>query len=63
MNRSRWEYGLLDAMNFPSLRIISNDIAVVIKDRYPKAKYHFLVLPKEDIDNLFEVSQRCSIQN
>lgn len=63
MDRSRWAYGLLDAMKMPSLLIISNDIAVVIKDRYPKAKYHFLVLPHEDIDNLFEVSQRCSVQN
>lgn len=35
--------------------IISNDVAVVIEDKYPKAKYHFLVLPRENIRDIFQV--------
>lgn len=47
--------GLLETMKDPLYRVISSEIAVVIKDKFPKAKYHFLVLPLENIDTVFQV--------
>lgn len=36
--------------------LIETDQAVVIKDAYPKAQYHFIVVSKEDIPNVSAVS-------
>lgn len=52
---NHWATGLLQAMKDPSLQVISNDIAVVIKDKYPKAKYHYLILPWENIPDIYHV--------
>ena len=30
----------------PSVHLVSNNHAVTIFDKYPKARYHFLVLPR-----------------
>lgn len=51
-----WAFGLLDKMKDPSNWIISNDEIVVIADKFPKAKFHFLVLPRQNIPDIFEVS-------
>lgn len=51
-----WSLGLLEAMRNPELIVISNDMAVVIKDKYPKAKNHFLILPCENIPSIYHVS-------
>lgn len=51
-----WTRGLLTAMKDPDLMVISNKEIVVIKDKFPKAKHHFLVLPKENISSIFHVS-------
>lgn len=37
-------------------QLIETDLATVMKDVYPKAQYHFLVVPKEDISNICAVS-------
>lgn len=50
-----WQMGLLNAMKDPSLLVIKSNLAVVIKDKYPKAKHHFLVLPLENIPSIFKV--------
>lgn len=47
-----WANGLLGAMDDPNLRVYSDSRVVVIKDKYPKAQYHFLILPKESISSL-----------
>ncbi|XP_045178329.2 aprataxin-like [Mercenaria mercenaria] len=47
-----WSQGLLDTMNDPEFIVESDDKMTIIKDKYPKAKYHFLVMPKETIPNL-----------
>lgn len=36
--------------------LIETDRACVMKDFYPKAQYHFLVVAKEDIPNVTAVS-------
>lgn len=50
-----WALGLLNAMDDPDLKVFSDDEVVVIKDKYPKAKFHYLVLPKENISDLKKV--------
>lgn len=47
-----WSMGLKSSMDDPELRVDSDDKCVIIKDKYPKARYHFLILPKENIPNL-----------
>ncbi|CAD5114485.1 DgyrCDS3611 [Dimorphilus gyrociliatus] len=47
-----WMEGLKQAMENPDLKVLETDKAVVIKDKYPKARHHYLVLPKENISNL-----------
>ena len=51
-----WANGLLVAMEDPNLQIYTDNRVVVIRDKYPKALHHFLVLPKEKISNLKEVN-------
>ena len=43
-------------MKDPTLTVIKSNMAVVIKDKFPKAKHHFLVLPLENIPSIFQVS-------
>ncbi|XP_022095257.1 aprataxin-like isoform X2 [Acanthaster planci] len=50
--KGHWSLGLKDSMNDPSKQVQEDDRVVVIKDKYPKARYHFLVLPKENISKL-----------
>lgn len=52
---NHWSNGLLTSMRDPNLRIKEDDRIVVIKDKYPKARFHYLVLPKEDILTIWHV--------
>jgi aprataxin len=47
-----WNEGLLTYVNNPKHTdiVYSNDDVVVIKDKYPKAKFHFLVMPKKRME-------------
>ncbi|KAL5004533.1 hypothetical protein ScPMuIL_017989 [Solemya velum] len=47
-----WSQGLKSSMDDPELRIDADEKIVIIKDKYPKAKFHFLLLPKISIPNL-----------
>ena len=51
-----WTAGLLYTIKDPKNLIISSEDAVVIHDKYPKAKHHYLVLPKADIPDIFHVN-------
>lgn len=54
-----WSTGLLQAMNDPHLKVSEDDEIVVITDKYPKAKHHYLVMPKkDDIHNLKAVTRK-----
>ena len=44
--RPNWSKGLRTDMKKPELVVFSTTSVVVIKDKFPKAKYHFLVLPR-----------------
>ena len=53
-----WSRGLLTAMEDPELVVQSDKEAVVIRDKYPKARHHYLVLPRERIDRASELHRR-----
>ncbi|XP_064550976.1 aprataxin-like protein [Drosophila montana] len=53
-----WQTGLIKSLLDPINLIITTDIAVVIADKYPKARHHYLVLPKEDIASIFQLSKK-----
>lgn len=58
MNKTsgNWSLALIETMKNPIYQVISSEIAVVIKDKYPKARFHYLILPYEDIPSIFHVS-------
>ncbi|KAL3854507.1 hypothetical protein ACJMK2_013772 [Sinanodonta woodiana] len=47
-----WNQGLLSSIDDPELKVDADDKVVIIRDKYPKAKFHFLVMPKVNIPNL-----------
>ncbi|XP_043916907.1 aprataxin isoform X1 [Protopterus annectens] len=47
-----WSQGLKVSMQDPKLQMYKDDKVVVIKDKYPKARYHWLVLPWISIASL-----------
>ncbi|XP_061685979.1 aprataxin isoform X1 [Syngnathoides biaculeatus] len=47
-----WSQGLKASMQDPSMQVYKDDKVVVIKDKYPKARYHWLVLPWISIPSL-----------
>ena len=49
---SHWSMKLLDTMKDPNMIVKEDDKVVIIKDAYPKAKHHFLVLPRDSISSL-----------
>ena len=53
---NHWSQGLMAAMSDPDLQLFEDDRIVIINDRYPKARYHFLVLPREKIVDLTSVT-------
>jgi len=50
-DKGHWNFGLLQSMNNPQLKVLEKSDHVVIKDKYPKAEHHFLILPLERIQN------------
>ncbi|XP_043107084.1 aprataxin isoform X2 [Puntigrus tetrazona] len=47
-----WSQGLKASMQDPKMQVYKDDRVVVIKDKYPKARYHWLVLPWDSISSL-----------
>lgn len=45
-------------MKDPKYMVFSDTKIVMIKDMYPKAEHHFLVLPHEEITNLKKVTEK-----
>lgn len=56
MSSTHWSKGLLQAIIDPACLVISTKDLVAIRDKFPKAKYHFLIVPLVDIDSIFDVS-------
>ena len=47
-----WSMKLKDAMEDPEKVLKSDELTVTIKDAYPKARHHFLVLSKADLPHM-----------
>ncbi len=54
---SHWSMKLTESMGNPDMVVHSDELTVTIKDGYPKAKHHYLVLPKEDIPSLRHINR------
>nr|ADO32992.1 aprataxin [Biston betularia] len=52
-----WSLGLLESMKDSNSVVKSTDKLVVIRDKYPKAKIHYLVLPQDDITNIYKLNK------
>lgn len=53
--KRHWSAGLLSSMEDPESKVTEDDKTVVIKDKYPKAQFHYLILPKENIPSIWHV--------
>ncbi|XP_030277906.1 aprataxin isoform X1 [Sparus aurata] len=51
-NFGHWSQGLKASMQDPKMQVYKDDKVVIIKDKYPKARYHWLVLPWQSISSL-----------
>jgi len=47
-----WSMKLLQSMEDPNMIVESDSLTVTIKDAFPKAKHHYLILPKESLSSL-----------
>ncbi|KAM7024146.1 aprataxin isoform 3-T3 [Acridotheres tristis] len=52
-----WSQGLKSSMQDPEMQVYKDEKTVVIKDKYPKARYHWLVLPWDPITSLKSVTR------
>jgi len=53
-----WSMKLLESMQDPNMIVQSDSLTVTIKDAFPKAKYHYLVLPKEPVSSLSSLTAK-----
>lgn len=51
-NKGHWMLGLVKTMENPEMIVEEDDLCVMIKDAYPKACHHYLVLPRSEISSL-----------
>lgn len=51
-----WSNALVRSIEDESNQMIRSQTAVVIRDKFPKSKQHFLVLPWADINDIYDVS-------
>ncbi|NXM78188.1 APTX protein, partial [Serilophus lunatus] len=52
-----WSQGLKNSMQDPKMQVYKDEKIVVIKDKYPKARYHWLILPWDPISSLKSVTR------
>ncbi|KAM8792919.1 aprataxin [Eudromia elegans] len=52
-----WSQGLKSSMRDPNMQVYKDEKTVVIKDKYPKARYHWLILPWDSISSLRSVTK------
>ena len=51
-----WQDGLIRAMNDPEQIFEMDEITVTLMDAFPKARYHYLVVPRQPINSVKELS-------
>ncbi|XP_043270673.1 aprataxin [Venturia canescens] len=55
--KRHWREGLLETMENPESIVKEDDQVTVIKDKYPKSRHHYLVLPKDDIHSIKKLTK------
>ncbi|XP_034831517.1 aprataxin [Maniola hyperantus] len=55
-SRNNWSLGLVDSMKDPEAVYKETERLVVIRDKYPKARVHYLVLPREEISSIYQLN-------
>lgn len=58
VKKEHWSSGLLKTMKDPESKVIEDDKIVVITDKYPKAQFHYLILPKDNIPSIWHVKEK-----
>lgn len=56
-SKGHWSLGLLESMKDPSTIVKETENIVIIRDKYPKAKLHYLVLSRESIDSIYNLNK------
>ncbi|XP_039436666.1 aprataxin-like protein [Culex pipiens pallens] len=56
MTTGSWSHALIRDMKLPANQFMRTEVAVVMRDKYPKAMHHFLVIPWADIDSVYQLS-------
>ena len=51
-----WQDGLINAMSDPEQIFETDELTVTLKDAFPKARYHLLIVPREEINSVSELS-------
>lgn len=54
---NHWSLGLLETLNDPKNLVQEDSYTHVIKDKFPKATYHYLVISKQDISSISKVTK------
>ena len=54
-NYHHWSQGLYASMEDPEMVVFQDDVICIIKDKYPKAEQHLLVLPKEKLTTIYDL--------
>ncbi|XP_047534938.1 aprataxin [Vanessa atalanta] len=52
-----WSLGLVESMKDPEVIYKETKSIVVIKDKYPKAMIHYLILPREEISSIYKLNK------
>lgn len=53
-----WSLKLLETMKDPQSVVLKTEKLVAIKDKFPKAKHHFLILPTENLDTIRDLTKQ-----
>lgn len=66
--REDWENSLLRSMEDPSQIVSETEEIVIIRDKFPKASQHYMILPREDIRDIYSLTQEhiellCTMQD
>ena len=57
ISKTHWSQGLYASMNDKDLVVYKDDMICIVKDKYPKAIKHFLVMPIEKLQTLNDLSR------
>ncbi|XP_058799945.1 aprataxin [Phymastichus coffea] len=57
MNENHWSFNLIREIKNPKSILEEDEFVYIIKDKYPKSTYHYLIIPKKDIPSISKVTK------